>query len=233
MLAIPSNDWGNLESPWISVDMDIWNILIQERPRVRYPANHDIFWQDKPHSNIYIVAKGRVCISILHSDGQQKHLYIACCGAMIGETACILSQPYETTATAITETELYCIPSREVQRLFHSEAYLADWLLQYEARKNRLLISQVAMLSFEKAPQRIAKILLCLCENYGKKTNSGIYISIRFTCTELAAIANTSRVTSNNTILSFIHDGILAKNKSHYVVKRIEQLREIATLVQE
>lgn len=228
LITIPSNDWGNLDSPWLSVNMDIWKTLIKDRPRIKYQAGQDIFWQDKQHANVYIVAKGRVCVSILHSSGQEKHLYIACTGAMIGEVACILSQAHVSTATAITDTELYSIPSREVQRLFHSEAYLADWLLQYEARKNRLLISQITMLAFEKAPQRIARILLCLNENYGQQTPDGIYLNIRFTCAELAAIANTSRVTSNNTMLDFIHEGILAKKKSHYVILDIEKLREIA-----
>lgn len=228
MITIPSKDWGNLDSPWISVSMDIWNTLIKDRPRIRCRANQEIYWQDKQHSSVYIVAKGRVCVSILHSSGQQKHLYIACAGAMIGEVACILSQAHVTTATAITDTELYSIPSREVQRLFHSEPYLADWLLQYEARKNRLLISQITMLAFEKAPQRIARLLLCLYENYGQKTQGGTLLNLRFTCSELAAIANTSRVTSNNTMLAFIHDGIMAKEKSRYIIRDVERLREIA-----
>lgn len=228
MITIPSKDWGNLNSPWVSVSMDIWETLIKDRPRIKFRANQEIYWQDKQHSNVYIIAKGRVCVSILHSSGQQKHLYIACTGAMIGEVACILSQTHVTTATAITETEVYSIPSLEVQRLFHSEVCLADWLLQYEARKNRLLISQITMLAFEKAPQRIARLLLCLYENYGQKTQNGTLLNIRFTCTELAAIANTSRVTSNNTVLDFIRDGILAKEKSRYIIRDVERLREIA-----
>ena len=233
MIAIPSKDGGNLDSPWVSVEMDIWDALIKNRPRTRYRAYQEIFWQDKQHSSVYIVAKGRVCISILHSSGQQKHLYIACTGAMFGEIACILSQSHVTTATAITETELYCIPSLEVQRLFHNEACLADWMLQYEARKNRLLISQITMLAFEKAPQRISRLLLCLYENYGRETSDGTLLNIRFTCTELAAIANTSRVTANNTMLGFIHDGILAKEKSLYIIRDVEKLREIANRAEE
>lgn len=141
---------------------------------------------------------------------------------------CFMSMPSEPDTRPLLQAALRSIPSLEVQRLFHSEVCLADWLLQYEARKNRLLISQITMLAFEKAPQRIARLLLCLYENYGQKTPNGTLLNIRFTCTELAAIANTSRVTSNNTMLNFIRDGILAKEKSRYIIRDVERLREIA-----
>lgn len=125
-----------------------------------------------------------MCISAVHPDGQQKQIYVACPGAMIGEEACILSQPHMTMATTIVQSELYAIPSKEVQALFHSEQKTADLMLQYEARKNRMLISQTAMMSFDSAEQRIAKMLLCLCDAYGHRQADGILIALRFTCAD-------------------------------------------------
>lgn len=230
MLNIPSYDWGNVESPWIGVKMDVWDALLKGRAPQVYPPRSTVFWQDKEFSHIYIVARGRVCISIFHADGQQKQLYIACPGAMIGDTDCILSQPYSTTATTITKSELYAIPSKEVQRMFHSEPGLADLMLQYQARKNRLFIAQAAMLSFDRAEQRIAKTLLYLCEAYGRPAEGGTCIHIRFTCAELAAIVNTSRVTVNNVMLDLIRNGVLAKDGGYYIVRQPQALQ--ATAVQ-
>ena len=228
MLNIPKYDWGNVESPWIGADLERWQVLLQGRAPVKYPAKSNVFWQDKDFSHIYIVARGRVCISIFHADGQQKQLFIACPGAMIGEIDCILSRPYATTATTITKSELYAIPSKEVQRLFHSEEKLADLMLQYEARKNRLLIAQAAMLSFDRAEQRIAKTLLYLCEASGRPVQDGVCINVRFTCAELASIVNTSRVTVNNVMLELVRTGTLAKAEGYYVVRRPQTLQGIA-----
>lgn len=230
MEELLSHDWGNVDSPWIGAELSIWAVLLEGRKPVRQPAGVVIFRQEDPFANIYIVARGRVRISVLHSDGTEKHLYIACPGAMFGENACILSHPHGTTATTIVETDLYVIPSRECQRLFHSQQQIADSMLQYIARKNQMLTAQAAMLSFDRAEQRIAKTLLQLCDAYGRERPDGVLIGIRFTCTEISAIVNTSRVTANNTLMSFDRMGILTRQGGCYLIKSIDRLQELAVL---
>lgn len=227
---ILSHDWGDVNSPWIGADLEIWSILLEGRKPVRYPAGSIIFSQEDPFGVIYIVAQGRVCISVFHSDGEQKHLYIACPGAMFGENACILSHPHGTTATAIVATDLYAIPSKECQRLFHSQRQIADSMLQYVARKNQMLTAQAAMLSFDRAEQRVAKTLLQLCDTYGEESSKGTLINIRFTCTDISSIINTSRVTANNVMISFERMGILGKKGGRYWVLDIDELQKIALL---
>lgn len=223
-----SHDWGNVDSPWIGADLSIWSILLEGRKSVKYPARSIIFGQEEPFSHIYIVAQGRVCISVFHSDGQQKQLYIACPGAMFGENACILSHPHATTATAIVATELYAIPSKECQRLFHSQQQIADSMLQYLARKNQMLTAQAAMLAFDRAERRIAKTLLQLCDTYGTARPEGILIGVRFTCNDISAIVNTSRVTANNVMISFGRMGVLAKENGYYLVRDMGRLQQLA-----
>lgn len=230
MEELLSHDWGNVTSPWIGAELSIWEVLLRGRKAVRYPSGAIIFSQEDPFSQVYIVAQGRVRISIYHSDGEEKHLYIACPGAMFGENACILSHPHGTTATTIVETDLYAIPSKECQRLFHSQQQLADSMLQYIARKNQMLTAQAAMLSFDRAEQRIAKTLLQLCEAYGEQRPEGVLIHIRFTCTDISAIVNTSRVTANNTLTSFDRMGILTKQNGYYLIRSMDGLQQLAVL---
>ena len=229
MLDITSHNWGNIDSPWVGADISIWSHVIKNLTPVKYPAKSSVFWQGLEYSMAYIVAKGRVCVSAFHEDGKQKQVYIAMPGAMIGEEACILSQPYMTTATAIVNSELYAIPSKELQLLFHSEQRTADLMLQYEARKIRMTISQTAMLSFDSAEQRIAKTLLCLCDAYGEQVPEGILVDLRFTCTDLAGIASTSRVTANNVLLDLARAGVLSKDSGHYIIRKPEYLRGIVS----
>jgi len=225
---ILSHDWGDVNSPWIGADLSIWQVLLEGRKTGKYPAGSVVFGQEDPFSQIYIVARGRVCISVFHGDGQQKQLYIACPGAMFGENACILSRPHTTTATAIVATELYAIPSKECQRLFHSQQQIADSMLQYAARKNQMLTAQATMLSFDRAEQRIAKTLLQLCNTYGVPRDDGIRINVHFTCTDISAIVNTSRVTANNVMMSFSRMGIISKSGGYYLVHDEGALQNIA-----
>lgn len=227
---ILSHDWGDVDSPWIGADLSIWQVLLEGRRTVKYPAGGIIFSQEDPFSHIYIVAQGRVCIGVFHSDGQQKHLYIACPGAMFGENACILSHSHATTATAIVPTELYAIPSKECQRLFHSQQQIADSMLQYVARKNQMLTAQAVMLSFDRAEQRIAKTLLQLSDTYGVAEKDGIRINVRFTCTDISSIVNTSRVTANNVLMTFTRMGIIFRKGGYYWVRDAETLQNMAVL---
>lgn len=231
MLDITSHDWNNVNSPWIGTHLSTWSHLTKDCIPVGYPAKSMVYSQGDPYSKIYIVASGRVKVSIFHRDGQEKQLYIAGPGAMFGESACILEKNHASTATTITKTQLYVIPSKEVQRLFHSEARTADLMLQYQARKNRLLTAQIAMLSFDRAEQRIAKILLYLCETYGIVEGNCIRFNIRFSCSDIAALVNASRVTVNTVLQEFIRSGILAKDGSNYIVRDFRHLQDSAMLM--
>lgn len=226
MLNIPSHDWSNVDSPWIGTHLSTWSHITANRIPVKYPPKSMVYSQGDAFSKIYIVASGRVRISIFNRDGQEKQLYIAGPGAMFGESSCILEKAHASTATTITKCELYAIPSKEMQRLFHSEARTADLMLQYEARKNRLLTAQVAMLSFDRAEQRVAKVLLYLCEMYGKQEPIGTRINLRFTCNDIAALVNTSRVTVNNVMQDFLRTGILTRDNSNYVVTNLHLLQQ-------
>lgn len=233
MIDIPEYIWHNVDSPWISLELDTWDGFTRGRAAAKYPARSTVFWQGKEFTCLYIVKKGKVRISVYNQDGQEQQLYIACKGAIIGEIACILGKHHVTTAKTLQATELYVVPSKEAQRLFHSDPILADRLLQYEARKNRMMIAQQTMLSFDRATQRIAKVLLNLCDAYGRVRPEGIYITLRFTCTDIATMVSTSRVTVNNTLLELANAGVIEKQEGYYLIRDEARLQEMATAPQE
>ena len=139
-IVIPSRDWGDLESPWISTDLSTWETPLRHGRLREYQPREQVFRQGEDFSSVYIVESGRVRVSVCHVDGQEKTLYVADTGAMIGESDCILGQPYSSTATVVLPSRVRAVPSALVQELFHADPVFADWLLQYQARKYRLLL---------------------------------------------------------------------------------------------
>ena len=222
--------WDNLESPWLEADLGAWKPLTQDRTPLHYAEQETIFWQNEGSPCLYIVASGRVCISRFHSSGQERHIYIACPGAMIGESACILNCQQSTTATAIVDSTLYCIPYTDFGQQFRSDPALAQAVLQYMVRKSEAFVHQIALQSFERAEQRIARTLIYLCDCYGKPVNGGIQISIHFTCSDVASIVNTSRVTVNNAMSSFAKQDMITKLNGYYIIKDLEKLQSLAAM---
>lgn len=225
---IRSYDWNNVLSPWIGMDLSCWDILTRGRTPRHYIKNEVIFSHGSNYDNAYLVASGRVRMSITSSDGQEKHLYIACPGSIIGEASCILSVPHITTATTIVPSDIYKIPSKELQQTFHGNAQFADLFLQYEARKNYMQIAQQASLSFSSAQARVAMTFLCLSDMHGIKTSGGTKIDIKVTCDDIAGIISTSRVTTNTILMDFRAQGILEKEEGRYIIADEALLQEVA-----
>ena len=120
-IVIPSRDWGDLESPWISTDLSTWETPLRHGRLRDYQPREQVFRQGEDFSSVYIVESGRVRVSVCHADGQEKTLYVADTGAMIGESDCILGQPYSSTATVVLPSRVRAVPSALVQELFHAD----------------------------------------------------------------------------------------------------------------
>ncbi|WP_243424006.1 Crp/Fnr family transcriptional regulator [Hydrogenoanaerobacterium saccharovorans] len=147
---------------------------------------------------------------------------------MIGESDCILGQPYSSTATVVLPSRVRAVPSALVQELFHADPVFADWLLQYQARKVRLLLGQNMTLSFDRARQRVAKTLLYLCGQYGRQKEDGIWLTNRFTCSDVAGITNVSRVSVNLIFREWEEAGILTRAHGRCCIRDPEELRRLA-----
>ena len=227
-IVIPSRDWGDLESPWISTDLSTWETPLRHGRLREYQPREQVFRQGEDFSSVYIVESGRVRVSVCHADGQEKTLYVADTGAMIGESDCILGQPYSSTATVVLPSRVRAVPSALVQELFHADPVFADWLLQYQARKVRLLLEQNMTLSFDRARQRVAKTLLYLCGQYGRQKEDGIWLTNRFTCSDVAGITNVSRVSVNLIFREWEEAGILTRAHGRCCIRDPEELRRLA-----
>ena len=227
-IVIPSRDWGDLESPWISTDLSTWETPLRHGRLREYQPREQVFRQGEDFSSVYIVESGRVRVSVCHADGQEKTLYVADTGAMIGESDCILGQPDSSTATVVLPSRVRAVPSALVQELFHADPVFADWLLQYQARKYRLLLGQNMTLSFDRARQRVAKTLLYLCGQYGRQKEDGIWLTNRFTCSDVAGITNVSRVSVNLIFREWEEAGILTRAHGRCCIRDPEELRRLA-----
>lgn len=212
----------------LDADLSTWETPLRHGRLREYQPREQVFRQGEDFSSVYIVESGRVRVSVCHADGQEKTLYVADTGAMIGESDCILGQPYSSTATVVLPSRVRAVPSALVQELFHADPVFADWLLQYQARKVRLLLGQNMTLSFDRARQRVAKTLLYLCGQYGRQKEDGIWLTNRFTCSDVAGITNVSRVSVNLIFREWEEAGILTRAHGRCCIRSPEELRRLA-----
>ena len=83
-------------------------------------------------------------------------------------------------------------------------------------------------LSFDRARQRVAKTLLYLCGQYGRQKEDGVWLTNRFTCSDVAGITNVSRVSVNLIFREWEEAGILTRAHGRCCIRDPEELRRLA-----
>ena len=222
--------WAEETSPWINMNISCWNALIKGRKPVMFRKKAFLFHQGAPAEAVYIVLSGRIRITSYQIDGEEKQFYIAEKGCLIGEASCILGHPHSTSAGAIVDTEVYCIPHVELEAAMKADWELTRTVMGMMCRKNSISFNQVLELSFTQSVQRVAQLVVHLCNQYGVKEETGaVRIDIRFTHQDVSSMINTSRVTVSNVFSLFADEGILEKVNGLFVVTDFGKLESLAS----
>lgn len=222
--------WAEETSPWINMDLSYWDILIGNRKPVLFRKKSFLYHQDDPGLSVHIVCSGRVRVTSYQTDGEEKQFYIAEKGCLLGEASCILKHPHSTSAVAIVDTEVYCIPHGELEALMKSHWTLTKTVMQVMCRKKSIAFNQVLELSFTQSIQRVAQMLIHLCNQYGVlEENGATRINIRFTHQDVSSMINTSRVTVSNVFSLLAEEKVLGKANGMFVVLNRKLLEDLAS----
>ncbi len=222
--------WGNMQSPWLQGELSCWDALTFGAEIIKCRKNSFLFREGEDAVAMFVVAKGRFRITTYHEDGSEKQIYITETGAICGEEACIAETPYNVSALAIVDSEVYRISAMELQHRMEQEPMLTKRLLDFEVRKTYLFRQHIVSLSFEQASCRIAQTLLHIGQLYGKETPDGQCLAIKFTKNDIAGMVGTSRVTASSELSKMEQSGLLVKQNGYYIITDIKKMTQMAGL---
>lgn len=217
-------------SPWVKLDISIWDDLLNGIPLTKYRKNNIIYEEQHTLMYVYIVKSGRVRLTVSSIDGDEKHIMIAEEGCIIGESSCILNVPSMTAATTIVNTEIYEIPKNVFLGYVDMSKQINKLIMSIISIKNKIFIQQISDLSFSSSIERVAKALYDLVNLYGVKYGNGYRINIRFTHQDIANLINSSRVTVSKIIGQFLDDNLIERKNGYMIVKDLKQIKELITL---
>jgi len=215
------------QSPWLHMPSADWGALVKDSSPVYYKKGTVIYYQNHPTMYIYIVDKGRVNLSILSKEGDEKCLYIATGGCMFGEIVFVENYPNCAQATAMSDCYLYRIKGEDFMSSLSDTATMLS-VLRMLSTKVRLLTGQLELLSFYDTVYRICELLDYLAAQYGVETGEGTLIGMRFTHQELANLAGATRVTITNSLNELEKAGIVLKDKGKYLIPDRERMMDYA-----
>ncbi|HEY8616603.1 Crp/Fnr family transcriptional regulator [Phenylobacterium sp.] len=194
----------------------------------RLPQGKVVFSQGDPGTTCHTLLEGRVKIVQTRPDGGQSVIRFIGPGEMYGTVAALMDKPFPADAVAVLDsTEVYWpvavmrqLMTRFPQVAIRSAASAGSRLFELQHR--------VGELSGEKVEQRIARALVRLVRQAGRRTAEGIEIDFPITRQELAEMAGSTLHTVSRTLSAWDEREITASSRRHIVVRKLHVLLDIA-----
>ena len=123
-----------------------------------------IFSEGEEGKGLFVVAKGRVKVFKVSSEGKEQILHIFGRGQPFGEVPVFAGQRFPANAQAIEKTRVLFFPRVAIVNLIAANPSLALNMLAVMSKKLRQFAVQIENLSLKEMPARLASYLVYLAE---------------------------------------------------------------------
>lgn len=187
------------------------------------------FLQGDPATHAYVLVSGRVKMVQITPNGQQITLRIMTPGQTFGGIAMLNPQTgYPATAQAVENSTAMAWDTSRLRQLAAKEPSISlntmelmhGYILELQERQKALVT--------ERVEQRIARILLKLATESGKKIEEGVLIDMRLTRQDVAEMSGTTLFTVSRTLAEWERAGLLKIGRERVILRDPHGLVRIA-----
>lgn len=203
------------------LNSEIQTVLENSAPKRLYEKGEIIYHQGDFANSFYYLSKGKVNVFMTSPDGIEKTLNTAQNGEVLGEAAFFDKMPRVSSAKAVTKSEIIIIDRKKLIELIREYPKLAMELLENQAKRIRMLSSQIDSMTFLKADERIAQLLLQYKITVNKKN------VVHLTHEEIGNMAGVSRVTVSKILNGFSKKGYIKTNYGEVEIKNQNAIENI------
>jgi CRP/FNR family cyclic AMP-dependent transcriptional regulator len=158
-----------------------------------YTAGQIVFNEEDPCTGLYIVALGQVRIFKSSANGREQVLSVDGPGSSVAELPVFDGGNYPASVAAIDDATLLFVSKQDFQELCLTHPQVALKVLRVVGARLRKLVGIIEELSFTTVRHRLAAYLLRLAQKEGKRTESGIEITLPDNNQEIASQIGTVR----------------------------------------
>ena len=195
-----------------------------------YRRGHLIFSQGEPGDSLFVIAEGLVKVFVTSEEGEDMVLVTLRSPETFGELALIDGGLRSASAEALEPTSALTLSRSTLIELLQSHPALAQALLASLGGLVRRLTEQAADLVFLDLHGRVAKLLLLLAEERGRRENQEILLDLQVTQGDLAAMVGGSRQSVNHILQAFQRRGYLEIKGRRIALKDLQALAKRAGL---
>lgn len=194
----------------------------------KFAAGSYVFYQDDPATTMFLLEQGKVKISQSGLDGQQVILHILDAGQVFGLGAFSEGMVYPGDALVLEDCLALTWDHETLVRLAHRHPRLALNALGWMAGRIHDLQQRLRELSTERVERRLARLLLRLVRQAGRKVDSGVLIDLAVSRQDLAEMCGTTLYTVSRILSQWERSGIVDAGRERVVVRLPHSLVSIA-----
>ena len=186
----------------------------------RWPRGATIFQKGEPGSALMAVLRGRVRISTVSPAGRELTLNVIDAGGIFGELALLDGEPRSADAAALEDTLLLIVERRHFAPLLARNGDLSNRLLGVLCQRLRRTSRTLEEIALLELPERLARALIQLGQDYGQNVDGGVRLDIRLSQRELSALVGASRESVNKQLALWRANGVVALERGKIVLRR-------------
>ena len=177
-----------------------------------------LFFQGDPAQTLYFLRRGKVRVSQVTPDGQQVLLRIVGAGALVGVVALVENNTYPASTQALEESLALSWSRAELVRLLEKIPRLALNALQFMSGQLQHFQDRYRELATERVERRLARTILRLANQAGKKTPQGVLIDLPLSRQDLAEMSGTTLYTVSRILSQWEGKGLVQVGRERVVI---------------
>ncbi len=191
-------------------------------------AGQTFFREGDPAAAFFVLDTGSVKLTQLTPEGHQVVLRLLSPGDAFGGVAAFGGATYPITAEAVTDASAYEWPGEVMARLMERHSRLALNALKFVAGRLHELQVQYRQLATEKVERRVARALLRLVQQAGRRIESGVLIDLPLSRDDIAQMTGTTLYTVSRIVSRFESEGLLEAGRQRVVIRNPHGLLKVA-----
>ncbi|MBI9112476.1 Crp/Fnr family transcriptional regulator [Maridesulfovibrio ferrireducens] len=167
-----------------------------------------IFLMGQEASGFYSVEDGRIKIYRESLSGKEQIIHIFGCGEIFGEVPVFQGTSYPASAVTLEDSTVLYFSRERFEKIIKEDPSLAMSMLALLSGRLRQMVNQVAALSLEEVPGRLASYLLLL-----KNTQKSNILELDLQKGQIAAYLGTIQETLSRIFKKMSEQGLIKVDK--------------------
>lgn len=188
---------------------------------VRRKISHGAFlyMQGDIAQTFFLLTHGRVKLFQVTLDGHQVTLRYAAPGESFGIVAALSGTDYPVSAQSVADCQAICWDEATMKRLMSQNPTIAFNALRIMSARVREFQDRIRELSSERVERRIARALIRLARQSGRKVEEGVLIDMSITRQDLAEMTGTTLYTVSRTLSQWESKGLIKSGRETVIIR--------------